>query len=48
MTGINIALEKEIDLILMDINLPDMNGKDITAFLKSKPKLVSEFQKFSS
>ena len=38
MTGINIALEEEIDLILMDINLPDMNGKDITAFLKSKPK----------
>lgn len=37
-SGINMAMEKEIDLILMDINLPDMDGKDITAFLKSKPK----------
>lgn len=39
-SGINMAMEQEVDLILMDINLPDMDGKDITAFLKSKPKHV--------
>ena len=37
LTGLNMAMEERPDLILMDINLPDMNGKDITASLKAKP-----------
>ena len=41
LTGMEIAMQEEIDLVLMDINLPDMNGRDITAALKAKPKFAN-------
>ncbi|MEM8859046.1 MAG: response regulator [Chloroflexota bacterium] len=36
MSGIRLALEVFPDLILVDINLPDMSGQEITASLKNK------------
>ena len=40
LTGITVA-EKEVpDLILMDINLPDIDGLEATARLKAKPELT--------
>jgi len=36
LTGMRIAMTESPNLILMDINLPDMNGKDVTAALKAK------------
>jgi signal transduction histidine kinase len=37
LAGINLARETEPDLILMDINLPGMNGREITTRLRSLP-----------
>jgi DNA-binding response OmpR family regulator len=38
--GLNIALEKQLDLLLLDIMLPDMNGHEICRKLKKdKPDL---------
>jgi len=37
--GIRIATQYHPDLILMDLNLPDMNGYEITTLLKSIPNL---------
>ncbi|MEM9776108.1 MAG: hybrid sensor histidine kinase/response regulator [Chloroflexota bacterium] len=36
LSGIRMAVENTPDLILVDINLPDMSGQEITASLKSK------------
>ena len=36
LTGLRMAMSESPDLVLMDINLPDMNGKDVTASLKAK------------
>lgn len=39
LTGIAIAAREEPDLILMDINLPDIDGLDVTSRLKASPDL---------
>jgi signal transduction histidine kinase len=39
--GIKMAEEIEPDLILMDINLPDMDGNSATTHIKNNPKLES-------
>ena len=39
-TGIRIATEQIPDLILMDINLPDVDGYEITARIKQLPGLA--------
>ena len=39
-TGIRIAAEQIPDLILMDINLPDVDGYEITARIKQLPGLA--------
>lgn len=36
--GIEIALREPLDLILMDIQLPDMDGMEATGILKTDPK----------
>lgn len=38
-TAIEIAFEQPIDLVLMDINLPEMSGFDLMALLTSEPAL---------
>lgn len=38
-TGMTIADEKRPDLILMDVNLPDMDGLEVTGRLKDNPHL---------
>lgn len=35
MTGVNLAVNEHPDLILMDINLPDIDGMEATARLKA-------------
>ena len=37
--GIEIATKEKPDLILMDINLPDMQGYEVTTFLKSNQSI---------
>lgn len=39
--GIALAREKEPQLILMDINLPDMDGREITTRLRGLPNFAS-------
>ena len=38
--GLNIAQEKELDLIILDIELPDTNGFEVCKKLKSDPTLA--------
>ncbi|MBZ0277575.1 MAG: response regulator [Anaerolineae bacterium] len=39
LTGVAVAAREIPDLILMDINLPDINGLEATARLKASPQL---------
>lgn len=39
LTGVAVAARERPDLILMDINLPDINGLEATARLKASPEL---------
>ena len=36
--GIDLALREVPDLILMDINLPDLSGREVTTRLRSDPR----------
>lgn len=38
--GLTMAKEEKPDLILMDINLPDINGLEVTRRLKTNPELA--------
>jgi signal transduction histidine kinase len=38
LSGMRMAMSEFPDLVLMDINLPDMNGKEVTASLKAKDR----------
>ncbi len=38
-TGIQLAREQQPDLILMDIQLPDMSGLSATRIIKNEPEL---------
>jgi two-component system cell cycle response regulator DivK len=39
-TGLKVAAENPPDLILMDINLPELDGYEVTSRLKMAPKLA--------
>jgi len=39
--GLEIAQNEKPDLILMDVNLPDIDGLEATARLKSNPELAN-------
>lgn len=39
LAGVSVAAREVPDLILMDINLPDINGLEATARLKASPQL---------
>ncbi len=41
LSGLATAMEEHPDLILMDINLPDIDGLEVTARLKSDPEVES-------
>lgn len=38
-TGVQMAQQEQPDLILMDINLPDISGLEATTRIKSQPQL---------
>jgi two-component system cell cycle response regulator DivK len=38
LTGVNLAEREEVDLILLDINLPDIDGYEVARRLRSSPK----------
>jgi two-component system cell cycle response regulator DivK len=38
MDGIDIAENEQVDLILLDINLPDIDGHEVARRLRSNPK----------
>src|SRR5215207_4318180 len=40
LTGLEVAARERPDLILMDINLPDIHGLEATSRLKSSPDLA--------
>jgi two-component system cell cycle response regulator DivK len=40
LTGIQTAIAEKPDLILMDLNLPDIDGLEATARLKANPELA--------
>lgn len=40
-SGVEVAQEQKPDLILMDINLPDIDGLEATTRIKSNPELES-------
>lgn len=39
--GIQLANTEHPDLVLMDIHLPDMNGKDVATIIRSLPQMAS-------
>ncbi|MFP4393691.1 MAG: response regulator [Anaerolineales bacterium] len=39
-TGIELALREQPDLILMDVNLPDIDGYELTAKMRDIPELA--------
>lgn len=39
-TGIELALKEQPDLILMDVNLPDIDGYELTAQMRDIPELA--------
>ena len=39
-TGIELALKEKPDLILMDVNLPDIDGYELTAKMRDIPELA--------
>ncbi len=41
LTGVDLAHKEMPDLILMDINLPDIDGLEATARIKANPELQS-------
>ncbi|HJR80449.1 MAG TPA: response regulator [Anaerolineales bacterium] len=38
LTGVNLAEQEEVDLILLDINLPDIDGYEVARRLRHSPK----------
>lgn len=38
-TGLEVAFNERPDLILMDINLPDIDGMEVTARIKADPSM---------
>jgi len=38
LTGVSVAEKEEIDLILLDINLPDIDGYEVAQRLRKSPK----------
>ncbi len=40
-TDSSVRVELEIDLIILDLNLPKVHGKDVLKFLKNHPKYRS-------
>lgn len=38
MDGISMATKEHVDLILLDINLPDLDGHQVAQILRSSPK----------
>jgi len=38
LTGVSLAEEKEVDLILLDINLPDIDGYEVARRLRANAK----------
>ena len=41
LTGVEKAIELKPDLILVDINLPDIDGTEVTARLKAHPETMN-------
>ena len=40
LTGLSVAAKERPDLILMDLNLPDIDGLEATSRLKAQPELA--------
>ena len=38
MQGLQLAIEEEVDVILLDVNMPGMSGRDVVQRLKSDPR----------
>jgi two-component system cell cycle response regulator DivK len=39
MTGINLAMQERPDLVLMDMNLPEVDGYELTRLLREKSEM---------
>jgi DNA-binding response OmpR family regulator len=38
--GLNMAQQERLDLIILDVELPDINGFEVCRRIKAKPKLI--------